>query len=213
MDPAQTAPHPLYRDKKRSSPGRAKCGQRRTRLLSTNQSPLPPSFGSPHQPMIVGRGWCSSPPLPPHMASRSQPASSFSSSSFVPRDGSGSHPSSNRESTSTSKSTSTSENGRRHHHHNNTRQRQHHLPPFKPRHLERYYARQNVTSRRPLAMGQVKELDPLWQDLDWYVRLVPIPFPFPSDSTRPPPHLIAESRTWPLVLFFTSFHLRHHIWE
>ncbi|KAF4776272.1 glycosyl hydrolase family 3 N terminal domain-containing protein [Colletotrichum scovillei] len=103
------------------------------------------------------------------MASRSQPASSFSSSSFVPRDGSGSHPSSNRESTSTSKSTSTSENGRRHHHHNNTRQRQHHLPPFKPRHLERYYARQNVTSRRPLAMGQVKELDPLWQDLDWAI--------------------------------------------
>ncbi|KXH65175.1 glycosyl hydrolase family 3 N terminal domain-containing protein [Colletotrichum nymphaeae SA-01] len=104
------------------------------------------------------------------MASHSQPASSFSSSSFVPRDGSGSHPSSNRESTSTSKSTSTSENGHRHHHHhNNTRQRHYHLPPFKPRHLERYYARQNVTSRRPLAMGQVKELDPLWQDLDWAI--------------------------------------------
>ncbi|KAL0782285.1 hypothetical protein CaCOL14_000191 [Colletotrichum acutatum] len=119
--------------------------------------------------MIIGRGWCSSPPLPPHMASHSQPASSSSFSYFVPRDGSGSHPSSNRESTSTSKSTSTSENGRRHHHHNNTRQRQHHLPPFKPRHLERYYARQNVTSRRPLAMGQVKELDPLWQDLDWAI--------------------------------------------
>ncbi|EXF80520.1 glycosyl hydrolase family 3 N terminal domain-containing protein [Colletotrichum fioriniae PJ7] len=106
------------------------------------------------------------------MASQSQPAFSSSSSSFfVPRDGSGSHPSSNRESTSTSKSTSTSEDGRRHrhHHHLHNNTRQHYLPPFKPRHLERYYARQNVTSRRPLAMGQVKELDPLWQDLDWAI--------------------------------------------
>lgn len=168
--------------------------------------------------MIVGRGWCSSPPLPPHMASHSQPASSSSSSSFfVPRDGSGSHPSSNRESTSTSKSTSTSENGRRHrhHHHLHNNTRQHYLPPFKPRHLERYYARQNVTSRRPLAMGQVKELDPLWQDLDWYVH----PFSTyavysPSLQTRPALHLISSPNRahGPLSCPFTSFHLRHRIW-
>ncbi|GJC87523.1 beta-hexosaminidase [Colletotrichum liriopes] len=87
------------------------------------------------------------------MASQS---TSTSSQAFlhVPRDGSGSHPSSNRESTSTS----TSEKGRRY------------LSPLKTRYLERYYARQNVTARRPLAMAQLNmELDPLWQDLDWAI--------------------------------------------
>ncbi|KZL81856.1 glycosyl hydrolase family 3 n terminal domain-containing protein, partial [Colletotrichum incanum] len=121
--------------------------------LSTNRTPRP--IFPPPQPMIVDRGWCNSPPAhPPHMASQSTSTSSSQAFLHVPRDGSGSHPSSNRESTSTS----TSEKGRRY------------LSPLKTRYLERYYARQNVTTRRPLAMAQLNmELDPLWQDLDWAI--------------------------------------------